>query len=62
MLGAVGSNGGDGNKAIKITQEAGLESTVKLVGYSHIKWGMTQTVTAGDYSTTITVTVSEGIT
>lgn len=61
-LGDVGSNGGEDNKAIKITQEAGLESTVKLVGYSHIEWGMTQTVTAGDYSTTITVTVSEGIT
>ncbi|MBO8443967.1 MAG: hypothetical protein IAC42_09480 [Spirochaetes bacterium] len=59
-LGAVGSNGGGGNKAIIVTQNAGLESTVKLVGYSHIEWDMTQTVTAGDYSTTITVTVSEG--
>lgn len=61
-LGAVGSNGGDGNKAIIVTQEEGLESTVKLVGYSHIEWGMTQTVAAGDYSTTIKVTVSEGTT
>ena len=61
-LGAVGSNGGGGNKAIKITQAEGLESTVKLVGYSHIEWGMNETVTAGDYSTTITVTVSEGTT
>ena len=61
-LGATGSNGGDDNKAIKITQEEGLESTVKLVGYSHIEWGMNETVTAGDYSTTITVTVSEGTT
>ncbi len=61
-LGATGSNGGDGNKAIKITQAEGLESTVKLVGYSHIEWGMNETVTAGDYSTTITVTVSEGTT
>ena len=61
-LGDKGSNGGENNKAIKITQQAGLVSTVKLVGYSHIEWGMTQTVTAGDYSTTITVTVSEGTT
>ena len=59
-LGDVGSNGGNGNKAIIVTQNAGLESTVKLVGYSYIEWDMTQTVTAGDYSTTITVTVSEG--
>lgn len=59
-LGDVGSddsNGGVNNKAIIVTQEEGLESTVKLVGYSHINWGMTQTVAAGDYSTTITVTV-----
>ena len=61
-LGAVGSNGGGGNKAIIVTQKVGLESTVKLVGYSHIEWGMNETVTAGDYSTTITVTVSEGTT
>lgn len=61
-LGAVGSNGGVNNKAIIVTQEKGLESTVKLVGYSHIEWGMNETVTAGDYSTTITVTVSEGTT
>lgn len=61
-LGAVGSNGGVNNKAIIVTQEKGLESTVKLVGYSHIEWDMEETVTAGDYSTTITVTVSEGTT
>lgn len=54
------SNGGVNNKAIIVTQKEGLESTVKLVGYSHIEWDMTQPVTAGDYSTTITVTVSEG--
>lgn len=61
-LGAVGSNGGGGNKAIIVTQKVGLESTVKLVGYSHIQWGMNKTVTAGKYSTTITITVSEGTT
>ena len=48
------------NKPIVITHDVGAQKTPVLAGYAKLTWGITENnvVNAGDYSTTITITIT----
>lgn len=48
------------NKPIVITHAVGVQETPVLAGYAKLTWGITKpaVVNAGDYSTTITITIT----
>lgn len=54
------SNNGDASKPIVITHAVGAQKTPVLAGYAKLTWGITENnvVNAGDYSTTITITIT----
>lgn len=54
------SNNGDASKPIVITHAVGAQETPVLAGYAKLTWGITENnvVNAGDYSTTITITIT----
>lgn len=54
------SNNGDASNPIVITHAVGAQKTPVLAGYAKLTWGITENnvVNAGDYSTTITITIT----
>lgn len=55
------SNNGDASKPIVITHAVGAQKTPVLAGYAKLTWGIIKentVVNAGDYSTTITITIT----
>ena len=51
-------NEGTADENLKVTVSPGLVENTNLVGFSHIEWALKKTPDAGDYSSTITVTIS----
>lgn len=51
-------NEGTADEKLKVTVSPGLVENTNLVGFSHIEWALNKTPDAGDYSSTITVTIS----
>lgn len=49
---------GTADEKLKVTVSPGLVENTNLVGFSHIEWALNKTPDAGDYSSTITVTIS----
>ena len=51
-------NEGTADEKLKVTVSPGLVENTNLVGFSHIEWALNKSPDAGDYSSTITVTIS----
>lgn len=49
---------GPADEKLKVEVRPGLVENTNLVGFSHIEWALNKTPDAGDYSSTITVTIS----
>lgn len=51
-------NEGTADEKLKVTVSPGLVENTNLVGFSHIEWALNKTPDAGDYSSTIAVTIT----